>query len=331
MLKELTEKLLQRSSLSEQESMRAVQEMVEKQNVAQIAAFLCLLRAKGESVEELFGVILAMRQRMLPLEVRGKLLDIVGTGGDGAHTVNISTGSSILAASCGVKIAKHGNRSVSSRCGSADVLEALGVSIEMPPEKLARCIEEVGIGFFFAPNFHPAMLLLKEVRQQLGMRTIFNLIGPLLNPAGAEHLMVGVCSAELVEKMASVLQRLGTRRSLVFHGCGLDELSCVGPAEAILIDERGMERLVLDPKKLGLSPCLKEHLKGGDASFNAALLERALSGERGPIQETLIFNAAVALYLYGVVDSIEEGIARARIAIKEKAPLQLLLQWRRYG
>jgi len=331
MLKEMIEKLMLRQHLTYQESALSIQEMVQCGNAPQIAAFLTLMRSKGETVDELYGVITAMRQLMRSLKVPGPLLDIVGTGGDGAHTVNISTGAAILTASCGVKVAKHGNRSVSSRCGSADVLESLGINIQMAPEKIAECLNTIGIGFMFAPCFHPAMHVLKEVRGQLRVRTIFNLIGPLLNPAAAEHLMIGVCNEKLVELIAEVLFRLGTRKSLVFHGNGLDELSCIGPAKAIEVTQEGMKAIEINPKKLGFSACKSEDLCGGDAAYNANLLMRAFGKENSLIKDTLVLNAAVAMQIYGAAETVEEGIAKANEAIKNNCPLQLLKEWRQYG
>ena len=233
MLKQAIEKLLLRESLSQEESESATREVLSSANSHQIAAFLVLMRAKGETIEELHGAILAMRSAMIRVNIATPVLDIVGTGGDGMHTLNISTASAILAASCGVKVAKHGNRSVSSLAGSADVLEALRVNIHQPPHKIAACVEELGIGFMFAPNFHPALKHIKEVRQNLGTRTLFNILGPLLSPASAGHLMLGVFSEDLLIVVAQLLVRLNQRRSFVFHGCGLDELSCLGPAQVI--------------------------------------------------------------------------------------------------
>ena len=245
MLKTL-EKLLVQNDLSEEESKLAMQEIFAGASPYQAASFLMLMRSKGETAEELFGIIEAMRERMVRVPVKSRVLDIVGTGGDGAQTLNISTASAILAASCGVKVAKHGNRSVSSLCGSADVLEALGVNILAPKESLGRSIEELGIAFFFAPEFHPALKQLREVRKGLGTRTLFNIIAPFLNPATPEHFMIGVYSKELLDIAAAVLSRLNTRRSLVFHGSGLDELSCVGVAQAMEVQGEKLTP-ILDP------------------------------------------------------------------------------------
>jgi len=326
MLQTVIDKLVEQKNLTKQESAAVIQEIL--QYPFQISAFLALMRAKGETTEEIAGIVETMRSFMHPVRCKTPVLDIVGTGGDGAHTVNISTGSAILAATCGVKIAKHGNRSVSSLCGAADVLEVLGIKIEVSPEEVAAAIEKVGIGFMFAPLFHPAMQQLALIRKGLKMRTVFNMIGPLLNPAGAEYQMIGVFRPEILELMASSLFQLGTKRSLVFHGTGLDELSCVGPAEAIEVTPQGMQRVVIDPQKLGLKRCNVEDLKGGDARHNADLLLRTFEGEQGAIADTLALNAGIALTLYGITTSFEEGIAFAQEKLKERACLKLLKEWK---
>jgi anthranilate phosphoribosyltransferase len=276
MLKNVIEKLLIREDLTQEESQLAIREVLNDGNAHQSAAFLMLLRAKKETVEELLGIIEELQSQMVQVSVSCPTLDIVGTGGDGAHTLNISTASAFLAAKCGVKIAKHGNRSVSSLCGSADVLEALGVNIHQTAEEVARSIEEKNFGFMFAPNFHPAFKSLKEVRRGLNMRTLFNMIGALLNPARAEHLMLGVFSEDILGIASSLVQKLKTRRSFVFHGCGLDELSCVGPSKVIEVTQEGMRAFVLDPADFGLKRCSVEDLRGKDAQYNAAKILDAL-------------------------------------------------------
>lgn len=327
MLNELLEKLIEKKDLTQQESKTALEEILNNCDSPQTAAFLVLMRAKGETIEELTGVIQAMRSKMVPVNAGMPVLDIVGTGGDKSHTVNISTGSSILAASCGVKIAKHGNRSVSSLCGSADVLESLGIQIDLSAQQVAESIQNNGIGFMFAPNFHPAMMALRGIRKKLQVRTLFNLIGPLLNPAGAQHQMIGVFSEDLVELFAKLLQRLGTKRSLVFHGNGLDELSCIGPAKALEVTQEAIRPLVLDPRELGFAPCTVADLKGGNAEANAQLLLDAFEGKEGAIADTLAFNAGVAAQIYGIAKTYEEGIALAKKSLKEGAARELLTKW----
>jgi anthranilate phosphoribosyltransferase len=307
-----------------------MEEILAGADAHQVSAFLMLLRAKGESADELMGIVQAMREAMVPVPVEHPVLDIVGTGGDGMHTLNISTGSALLAASCGVKIAKHGTRSVSSLCGSADVLEALGITVEQDADEIVDCIENVGIGFMYAPHFHPAFKSLGTIRKGLKMRTVMNLIGPLLNPASAEFQMIGVFHENLLERMALTLFKLGTKHSIVFHGCGLDELSCVGPSQAIEVTPNGLRRFILDPQEFGLSLCSIEDLKGHDAQYNAAALQRAFEGEPGPLADTLTLNAGVALYLYGTTPSIQDGIDLAREHLHNKKVMKLLNQWRNY-
>lgn len=328
MLRECIDKLLEQQDLSIYESQLAIQEIVTSANASQIGAFLTLMRAKGETVDEMTGIIQAMQSLMLPLSLTMPVLDMAGTGGDGAHTFNISTGASILAASCGVKIAKHGNRSVSSRCGSADVLEALGVNIEMQPEAIVSCIKELGIGFLYAPKFHPAMKNLGLLRRELGVRTAFNIVYPLVNPARAQYQMVGVFHEKLLDLVALCLYKSGTRRALVFHGHGLDELSCIGPAKALEVTPEGINSFTLDPEAYGLPLCKKEELKGGSIEENAHILRDIFSGTTSAKSDTLIFNAGVAIYLYGKTASIEEGIALAKKRLEEGAPDELLKQWR---
>jgi anthranilate phosphoribosyltransferase len=324
MLKTYIEKLMSGENLTEMEAQTAVNEILNRASPSQIAAFLVLLRAKKETTDEILGIVQGMRERMIALSIATPVLDIVGTGGDGANTINVSTGAAILAASCGVKIAKHGNRSVSSRCGSADVLEALGVNINLSADKVVKCIEEVGIGFCFAPNFHPAMKSIKEVRKSLAVPTCFNMIGPLLNPAKAKYLLIGVFNEELMHLIAEVVFELGVQRALVFHGNGLDELSCVGSANILEVSDAEIKPIILDPKDFGFPRCEVADLKGGFAKENAKILLDVFNGKSGAIADTLIFNAAVAIYVYGITRSIEEAIAMVKFNIKTGKVISLL-------
>ncbi len=328
MLKEAIEKLLVQESLTQKESSLVIQEILHEGNTHQVAAFLALMRAKGESVEELSGVIEAMQQAMTSVSIESSVFDMAGTGGDGANTVNISTGSAILAAACGVKMVKHGGRSSSSASGSADVLEALGIDIHSTPDRAKQMLETIGITFLYAPDYHPAMQAFKEVRRGLKMRTLFNFICPLLNPARPDFLMMGIADAQYLEKAAAILATRPYKRALVFHGNGLDELTPIGPAEALLVSDGKIEPFHLDPQELGFKRCRVEDLKGGDAVYNAALLIEAFEGKEGPIADTLILNAAVALYLYGLAHSVREGISIARTNLKQKKALELLNTWR---
>ncbi len=328
MLKEVIEKLMMRQDLTKEEAALAIQSGA---NSHQIAAFLVLMRAKGETALELYGIIEALRSQMVLVPCKTPVLDIVGTGGDGAHTLNISTASAMLAASCGVKIAKHGNRSVSSLSGSADVLEALGINIHQTPERIGKGIEEMGIGFMFAPDFHPRFKELKEIRKDLCTRTFFNCIGPLLNPANAQHLMLGVYSEDLLTIAADLLVLLKTDRSFVFHGCGLDELSCIGPSDVIEVTKEGTRAFILDPLDFGLKRCSLEDLRGKDAKYNANKIIEAFEGLRSPFADTIALNAGASCYLYGITSSLEEGIELALAHLKEKKALGLLNKWRSYG
>ncbi len=298
--------LAAKRSLSREQCSDAICAMLDEP--VQMAAFLALLSVKGETIEEILGLVQAMRSQMQKVSLDEPVLDIVGTGGDQAGTVNISTGSALMAAQCGVRVVKHGNRSVSSQCGSADVLEALGYKIHQTPTELQESVRSTGFGFCFAPDYHPMMKKVRPVRETLKIPTAFNLIGPLLNPAGTEHLQIGVYKQELVPILAEVLFRLGTKRSLVYCGHGIDELSCIGPTHAILVTEKGLESLVIDPQKLGFAQCSLADLKGGDAKTNALLLKNPPP----KLRDTLLLNVGVALFLYGSVDSIAEGVDLAR-------------------
>ncbi|MCH9613821.1 MAG: Anthranilate phosphoribosyltransferase [Chlamydiia bacterium] len=302
-------KLMRGVDLTEKECEEAVYAMCKGEEPVRSGAFLALLHKKGESAEELYGFAKAMRELMIPFEVKGETLDIVGTGGDGANTVNISTASALLAASCGVKVAKHGNRASSSKCGSADLLEALDYDFDTPTRG--------DFTFLFAPKFHPAMKEIAPVRKKLGIRTVFNLIGPLVNPTKPTYTLMGVATNDLLENMASVLQKFGTKRSLVFHGNGLDELSTLGPCDVIEVTKTEKKRYRIDPSEYGFKKGTIEELKGGDASLNIKLLKEALTGKEGAIFDTLVLNAGVAVYVYGKAASIEEGIALAKKAAKD--------------
>lgn len=326
------EQLMKRQNLDRTTIQEALHAMLDSDaNPAQTAAFLALLRSKGETADELASMIAYLQQSMVPLSTHHKVLDIVGTGGDGAHTVNISTGSAILAASCGIKIVKHGNRAVSSLAGSADVLEALGLIIDLSPEKICANIDNVGIGFCFGPNFHPALRQLRTIRKQLHIPTSFNLLGALLNPARPSHHLLGVFDESLLLPVAHALKQMGTDRSLIVYGYGLDELSCIGPAKLIEVTQAYVKEYILDPKQFGLARCTITDLRGGDAKTNAQLLLTVFSPKSAKkhqaIGDTLILNAAVALYLYGLHSSIADAIEHARDNLLNGSALTLLNNW----
>ena len=297
-------------------------------NQLQLSAFFALLRSKTETPEELAGILAGLKKNMIPVITPHKVLDIVGTGGDGANTVNISTGSAILAASCGIKIAKHGGRAVSSLAGSADVLEVLGININQTPQKISESIDKINIAFCFAPNFHPALKELRLLRKQLNIPTTINIIAPLLNPASPEHFLFGVYDKDLLLPIA---KSLNTEKSFIVHGSGLDEISCVGSATIIEISNNIINQFILDPKDYGFSYCHLSDLQGGDAHTNSQLLLSAFSYKHKAIAETLILNAGVALYIYGLHKTISDGIAHAKENLLNNSALKLLNNFREFS
>jgi len=288
---------------------------------AQIAAFVAGMRAKSESVEEMIGLVHAMRNHGERLEVGVEVVDTCGTGGDRSGTINVSTLSALVAAGAGAVVCKHGGRAASSLAGSADVLEALGVAIDLGPEGVRRCIDEAGIGFCFAPRFHPAMRFAAPVRRELGVVTLFNFIGPLVNPAGATRQLVGVSDPVMAIKMLHVLETFGSVHAMVVFGHdGLDELTTTGPSTLIeSVRERDgtyrRRRLEIDPASFGLRHAVLRDLKGGDAAHNARLGLRLLEGERGPMRDLVCLNAAAALVVAGLADDLGDGLEIATAAL----------------
>lgn len=312
-----------RQSLSSSEARDAMHIILNGSATAsQIAGFLVALRMKGETVDELVGFAQAMRQRAEPIDAGpdGPLLDTCGTGGDGLATFNISTIVAFVAAAAGVRIAKHGNRSISSQCGSADLLEMLGVRIPMPPAECARAIREIGIGFLFAPAIHTAMKYAHPVRVDLKMRTVFNLLGPLTNPAGASAQLVGAPSAHFAELIAGALSALGLQRGFVVHGSdGLDEITTTGPTLAFEIVHNEVVRRTLVPDDFGVETARIEDLKGGDRARNCEIARAVLEGARGPQRDIVLANAAAALLAAGRARDFLEGVAVAAGAIDSGA------------
>jgi anthranilate phosphoribosyltransferase len=289
---------------------------------AQIGGFLVALRAKGETPDEIAGCAEAMRAHVLPVRPRrDDLVDTAGTGGDGAHTINISTAAALVAAAAGAAVAKHGNRAVSSACGSADVLEALGFELEQEPKRIEQSIDELGFGFLFAPSHHPAMRHAAPVRKELATRTVFNVLGPLTNPAGARAQVVGVYSEQLVRTIAEVLARLGARRAFVVHGAGgIDELSPVGPNLIAEVVDGSVHERTLDPEtELGLPRCSVEELRGGLPAENAAAVREVLAGADGGRRSAILLNAAGAIAAAGHAADLREGLELARKAIDSGA------------
>ena len=316
----LLEKLHRREDLTVEEAAGAMTEIMDgRAQPAQIAGFLVALGMKGERPSEIVGLARTMRERSTKLS-RGfdPLFDTCGTGGDRAHTFNVSTVAALVLAACGVRVAKHGNRSVSSRCGSADLFETLGVNISAPPPVVERCLEEAGIAFFFAPTFHPSMRHAAPTRKELGIRTAFNLLGPLTNPAGARRQLVGVPKPELTELVARSLALLGAERAWVVHGAdGLDEISTTGYTKVSECRGGAVNTFYVHPADFKLPKAPAEALKGGDAADNAAIAKRILAGEPGAPRDIVLLNAGVSLLIAGVVPTIQEGISMAAAALDE--------------
>src|SRR5580700_893304 len=312
-------------SLSRDEARAVMSEVLTGQcSDAQIAALLVALHMKGETVEEIVGFAEAIRAAAAPLSLpsnhmvdvsgteRDALVDTCGTGGDASGTFNISTATALVVAGAGVRVAKHGNRSVTSKCGSADVMEALGVNINLPPARLAACLEEVGITFLFAPAVHSAMQHVQSARRQLRLRTVFNLLGPLTNPAHASAQVVGVYSAALVEKLAEALSMLGLHRALVVHGLdGLDELTITGPTRIAEARDGSVRTYEVDPEEFGMKRATLADISGGTAAENAAIVREVLGGKKSPRRDVVVLNSAAALVAAGRADHLRDGISVA--------------------
>jgi anthranilate phosphoribosyltransferase len=313
--------LLSGTSLSEDEAAAAMGEIMDgAATPAQVAGFVVAMRAKGETLDEVVGLVKTMRMYAQRVEVEGTVVDTCGTGGDRAGTFNVSTTAALVCAGAGVRVAKHGNRAASSRCGSADVLEALGVQIDLPPAGVARCINDAGIGFCFAPIFHPAMRHAAGPRGELGVPTIFNFLGPLTNPAGATRQALGVADPAMLQLMVEALGRLGSTRVVAFHGHGgLDELALSGPSAVVELDGGTMRRWMLDPAELGLKRAGPDAIAGGGAEENAAAVRSVLAGERGPRRDIVALNAAAGLVAAGRADDIAAGIVLAYATIDSGA------------
>jgi anthranilate phosphoribosyltransferase len=312
---------------------------------AQIAAFLIALRMKGETVDELIGFAHVMRQKAVRVRTRGDeiagltgtdremLIDTCGTGGDAAGTFNVSTATAFVVAGAGLRVAKHGNRSVSSLCGSADVVETLGINLELSPAKVARCIDEVGIGFLYAPLLHTAMKYVMAARREMGIRTVFNMLGPLTNPAGANAQVIGVYSDALTEPLARVLAELGTIRAIVVHGAdGLDEISNTGESHLSEVREGVVRSYIVRPEDFGMPRATIKELQGGDREENARIITQILQGERGPKRDIVLMNAGAALMVGGKGRDFKEGVALAAHSIDSgaaRAKLEALIAFSR--
>jgi anthranilate phosphoribosyltransferase len=327
--------------LTAEETESAFSEILSGADEVQVGALLTLLRARGETPSEIAGMVRAMNAACNAVKLGNdvKLLDIVGTGGDGADTINISTASVVLAAACGCIVAKAGNRSVSSACGSADVLEALGVKVDLQPDQVAKCVERVRIAFMFAPVNHPAMRNVAPVRKKLGVRTVFNILGPMTNAAGAQHAVIGVFQPELMEMMAGALKEVGKiEHAVIIHGVGLDEISPLGKATMLEIkntappgEPKAYEDSLyeFDPLTIGIPRCELIDLKGGGPEENAEKFRQVLLGgsHTDAKRDSIVLNAGVGCYVYGLTDSIEEGCKLARATLENGKATELLQEW----
>jgi len=334
MITDLIQKMIDRVDLTEQEARAAMEEIMTGQSTdAQIGAFLTALRMKGETAQELIGFARVMRERAEPLW-NGEaipVLDTCGTGGDRSGTFNISTAAAFVAAGAGVHVAKHGNRSASSLCGSADVMEALGVDIQMPIDRLRRAINEVGIGFLFAQRFHTSMKYVMPARAQLKLRTVFNILGPLANPAAACFHVVGVSSPEIMELMANALQGLGLKHAFVVHGAnGLDEVSISSRTYVVEILGDEIRQFMMTSEDFGIPSARIDAILGGNARENAKIVESIFRGERGPKRDVVLLNTAPALVAAGAASTWKEGIRLAAESIDSGAALRTLEELRRF-
>ena len=317
-IREAIEKLVNRLDLSETEMISVMNEIMSGEATPlQVASFLTALRMKGETVEEITGAARVMREKAHRINVQSKtILDTCGTGGDQKGTFNISTTCAFVAAGAGVHVAKHGNRSVSSQSGSADVLGVLGVKVDASREQVQACIDKIGIGFLFAPLLHQAMKYAVQPRRDIGIRTIFNLLGPLTNPAMATHQLMGLYSGELIGTIAQVLKNLGSVRALVVHGIeGLDEISPCGPTHVAELKDGAVKEYVIQPETLGLKACHLEELRGGSPEESATIVRSVLQGKKGAPRDAVLLNTGAALYVSGATASIEEGICLAAESI----------------
>ena len=326
MIKEAIKTLVSGKSLTEEQAASVMEEIMRGEATsAQFGAFVTALRLKGETVDEIIGMARTMRAKATPVIINKPVVDTCGTGGDGLHTFNISTAAAFVAAGAGLIVAKHGNRAMSSHCGSADVLEALGVKIDLNAEQVKNCLEEVGVGFMFAPVFHPAMKYAAVPRREIGIRTVFNIIGPLINPAGANAQVLGVAEELLVEKLALVLRGLGCHHALVVHGeDGLDEITITAKTRVAELKEDSIEHYFISPEDFGLSRVELDDLRGSSVSENAILLRKILDGAPGPKRDVVIMNASAVLLAGDRVKTIEQGVVLAEKVIDSGKALEKL-------
>ncbi|MDY6918543.1 MAG: anthranilate phosphoribosyltransferase [Chloroflexota bacterium] len=326
MIREAIDLLVSGKSLAMEQATAVMEEIMDGEATpAQFGAFVTALRLKGETVHEIAGMARAMREKAVPVEVSGPVVDTCGTGGDASLTFNISTTAAFVVAAGGLKVAKHGNRGMSSGCGSADVLDALGVKINLGPQEVAKCLDEVGIGFMFAPVFHPAMKYAAPPRREIGIRTVFNILGPLTNPAGAQAQLLGVAEESLALKMAEVLGLLGCAHALVVHGQdGLDEVTLGAPTMVCELTGDEVTRYVIDPEEFGFPRVSMTTLRGGPPNESADIVRRVLGGEPGPQRDVVVLNAAAALVAGDRAENLEQGLPIATEAIDSGRALRIL-------
>lgn len=322
------ERIVEGDDLSISEAEALMDQIFHTATDAQIGALLVALRIKGESVEEIAGLARSMRGSAVRIspQVEGTLVDTCGTGGDSSNTINVSTASAIICASCGVPVAKHGNYAISSRCGSANVLSELGVNIASQPAEVQAMIERLGIGFMLAPIFHPAMKRVASLRKELGMRTVFNILGPLTNPAGASAQVVGVYDPSLCEKLANVLQLLKAERAMVVHGMGMDEITNTGTTYISELKGGSIRSYHLHPEDLGYRLAAPEEIAGGSPEQNAQRLVRVMKGERSAARDIIAMNSAAAIYVSGEASSLDEGAEMAEASLDSGKALEMLKQ-----
>jgi len=326
MIKEAINTLVRGNSLTMEQATDVMKEIMDGEATpAQFGSFVTALRLKGETVEEIAGMARVMREKSVPVSVSGPLVDTCGTGGDASKTFNISTTAAFVVAGAGLKVAKHGNRGMSSGCGSADVLDALGVKIELGAPEVEKCLEYVGIGFMFAPIFHPAMKYAAPSRKEIGIRTVFNILGPMTNPAGAQSQLLGVFEESLVMKMAQVLCLLGCQHALVVHGeDGLDEITLGGKTTVCELKGEEISRYYIDPEDFGFPRTGLSSLRGGPPQENADILRRVLRGEKGPYRDIVLVNAAATLVAGDLAKDLEEGVRLASEAIDSGRAMEKL-------
>ena len=321
--------LLSRRDLTAHEASEAMRTILRGEATpAQLIGFVVALRAKGETADEISGLLDAVLAfaDLVPLDEseRAGAVDIVGTGGDRSHSINVSTMAALITAAVGVPVCKHGARAASSRCGTADVLEALGVAIELAPADVARCVREAGIGFCFAPRFHPAFRFAAPSRREIGVPTVFNLLGPMANPGRVRRYLLGIADVSMAEPMAASLRSHGATHAWIVHGGGLDELSTTGPSRVLAIEPEGVRSFQVDPVALGLAPATLDELAGGDPAHNADVVRSVLAGDRGAPRDIAVLNAAAALVVAGHVESLEDGITAASAALDDGRAGELL-------